>query len=68
MRICVLALICCSSMCQCLTTSGRIVRFADMPAEAPREGKRKKKRLVKRTKAITPLQAMMLRMAGTVVH
>lgn len=27
-------------------------------------GKRKKKRLVKKTKAITPLQAMMLRMAG----
>ncbi|XP_029014392.1 WW domain-binding protein 11 [Betta splendens] len=44
--------------------SGRSVRFADMPAEAPREGKRKKKRLVKKTKAITPLQAMMLRMAG----
>ncbi|XP_053194771.1 WW domain-binding protein 11 isoform X2 [Scomber japonicus] len=43
---------------------GRIVRFADIPAEAPREGKRKKKRLVKKTKAITPLQAMMLRMAG----
>lgn len=36
-----------------------------MPAEVPHEGKRKKKRLVKRTKAITPLQAMMLRMAGT---
>lgn len=35
-----------------------------MPPEAPREGKRKKKRLVKKTKAITPLQAMMLRMAG----
>ncbi|XP_074553662.1 WW domain-binding protein 11 [Halichoeres trimaculatus] len=44
--------------------AGRSVRFADMPPEAPREGKRKKKRLVKRTKAITPLQAMMLRMAG----
>lgn len=39
-----------------------------MPPEAPREGKRKKKRMVKRTKAITPLQAMMLRMAGTVVY
>lgn len=37
-----------------------------MPAEAPREGKKKKKRVVKKTKAITPLQAMMLRMAGTV--
>lgn len=37
-----------------------------MPAEAPHDGKRKKKRLVKRTKAITPLQAMMLRMAGTI--
>ncbi|CAK6960376.1 WW domain-binding protein 11 isoform X1 [Scomber scombrus] len=44
--------------------ASRIVRFADIPAEAPREGKRKKKRLVKKTKAITPLQAMMLRMAG----
>ncbi|XP_075888647.1 WW domain-binding protein 11 [Nelusetta ayraudi] len=44
--------------------AGRSVRFADMPAEAPHDGKRKKKRLVKRTKAITPLQAMMLRMAG----
>ncbi|KAM8723758.1 WW domain-binding protein 11 [Acanthopagrus schlegelii] len=44
--------------------AGRSVRFADMTPEAPREGKRKKKRLVKRTKAITPLQAMMLRMAG----
>ncbi|CAJ1075766.1 WW domain-binding protein 11 [Xyrichtys novacula] len=44
--------------------AGRSVRFADMPPEAPREGKRKKKRMVKRTKAITPLQAMMLRMAG----
>lgn len=39
-----------------------------MTPEAPREGKRKKKRLVKRTKAITPLQAMMLRMAGIIVH
>lgn len=44
--------------------AGRSVRFADMPPEGPREGKRKKKRLVKKTKAITPLQAMMLRMAG----
>ncbi|KAG7504822.1 WW domain-binding protein 11 [Solea senegalensis] len=44
--------------------AGRSVRFADMPAEVPREGKKKKKRLVKKTKAITPLQAMMLRMAG----
>ncbi|CAN9505781.1 unnamed protein product [Ophioblennius macclurei] len=44
--------------------AGRSVRFADIPPEAPREGKRKKKRLVKKTKAITPLQAMMLRMAG----
>lgn len=44
--------------------AGRSVRFADMPPDAPREGKRKKKRIVKRTKAITPLQAMMLRMAG----
>uniref|UniRef100_A0A3Q3WQ55 WW domain binding protein 11 n=1 Tax=Mola mola TaxID=94237 RepID=A0A3Q3WQ55_MOLML len=48
------------------STSFRSVRFADMPAEAPHEGKRKKKRLVKRTKAITPLQAMMLRMAQSV--
>lgn len=38
------------------------MRFADMPSP-PRE-RRKKKRLVKKTKAITPLQAMMLRMAG----
>lgn len=44
------------------------MRFADMPPEAPREGKRKKKRLVKKTKAITPLQAMMLRMAGTIAY
>lgn len=44
--------------------AGRSVRFADIPPEAPRDGKRKKKRLVKKTKAITPLQAMMLRMAG----
>lgn len=44
--------------------AGRSVRFADMPPEAPQDGKRKKKRLVKKTKAITPLQAMMLRMAG----
>ncbi|XP_056144048.1 WW domain-binding protein 11 [Lampris incognitus] len=41
----------------------RSVRFADMPPAAPRERK-KKKRVVKKTKAITPLQAMMLRMAG----
>nr|XP_020480626.1 LOW QUALITY PROTEIN: WW domain-binding protein 11 [Monopterus albus] len=44
--------------------AGRSVRFADIPAEAPLEVKRKKKRLVKKSKAITPLQAMMLRMAG----
>ncbi|CAL8264619.1 unnamed protein product [Gadus morhua 'NCC'] len=44
--------------------AGRSVRFADMPPAAPRDGKKKKKRLVKKTKAITPLQAMMLRMAG----
>ncbi|XP_028268770.1 WW domain-binding protein 11 [Parambassis ranga] len=45
--------------------AGRSVRFADMPPEAALDGKRKKKkRLVKKTKAITPLQAMMLRMAG----
>ncbi|XP_028312051.1 WW domain-binding protein 11 [Gouania willdenowi] len=43
--------------------AGRSVRFADLSAEASREGK-KRKRLVKKTKAITPLQAMMLRMAG----
>ncbi|XP_076020734.1 WW domain-binding protein 11 isoform X2 [Genypterus blacodes] len=47
--------------------AGRSVRFADMPPEAPREGKKKKKRVVKKTKAITPLQAMMLRMAGQAV-
>uniref|UniRef100_A0A8C7F023 WW domain-binding protein 11 n=1 Tax=Oncorhynchus kisutch TaxID=8019 RepID=A0A8C7F023_ONCKI len=45
--------------------AGRSVRFADMPPSAPRE-KSKKKRIVKKKKAITPLQAMMLRMAGTV--
>jgi len=39
-----------------------------MPPEALREGKKKKKRVVKKTKAITPLQAMMLKMAGTVVN
>ncbi|KAM3863478.1 WW domain-binding protein 11 [Diretmus argenteus] len=44
--------------------AGRSVRFADMPPAAPQEGRRKKKRVVKKTKAITPLQAMMLRMAG----
>ncbi|KAI5608684.1 WW domain-binding protein 11, partial [Silurus asotus] len=38
---------------------GRIVRFADIPQPA----KKRKKRVVKKTKAITPLQAMMLRMA-----
>uniref|UniRef100_A0A8C7Z240 WW domain binding protein 11 n=1 Tax=Oryzias sinensis TaxID=183150 RepID=A0A8C7Z240_9TELE len=38
------------------------VRFADLPAEG--DGKKKKKRVVKKSKAITPLQAMMLRMAG----
>lgn len=43
---------------------GRSVRFADMAPESALKGKRKKKRLVKKTKAITPLQAMMLRMAG----
>ncbi|KAJ8344948.1 hypothetical protein SKAU_G00291410 [Synaphobranchus kaupii] len=41
---------------------GRSVRFADMAPPAGRE--RKKRRAVKKTKAITPLQAMMLRMAG----
>ncbi|XP_069381152.1 WW domain-binding protein 11 [Paralichthys olivaceus] len=44
--------------------AGRSVRFAEMPPELARDGKKKKKRLVKKTKAITPLQAMMLRMAG----
>lgn len=44
--------------------AGRSVRFADIAPDAPQEGKKKKKRLVKKTKAITPLQAMMLRMAG----
>ncbi|XP_062310200.1 WW domain-binding protein 11 [Osmerus eperlanus] len=43
--------------------AGRSVRFADMPPAAPSR-ERKKKRVVKKTKAITPLQAMMLRMAG----
>ncbi|XP_033826453.1 WW domain-binding protein 11 [Periophthalmus magnuspinnatus] len=44
--------------------ASRRIRFADMPPDASQEGKQKKKRLVKKTKAITPLQAMMLRMAG----
>ncbi|XP_074511609.1 WW domain-binding protein 11 [Sebastes fasciatus] len=44
--------------------ASRSVRFADMPPDASRDGKKKKKRVVKKTKAITPLQAMMLRMAG----
>uniref|UniRef100_A0A8C2E781 WW domain binding protein 11 n=1 Tax=Cyprinus carpio TaxID=7962 RepID=A0A8C2E781_CYPCA len=39
--------------------TGRSVRFADMPP--PKE---KRKRRVMKTKSITPLQAMMLRMAG----
>ncbi|KAM8824653.1 WW domain-binding protein 11 isoform 1-T1 [Synchiropus picturatus] len=43
---------------------GRSVRFADMPSDAPGDGKKKKKRVVKKSNAITPLQAMMLRMAG----
>lgn len=40
---------------------GRTVRFADVPSSGKQQ---KKKRLVKKTKIITPLQAMMLRMAG----
>lgn len=40
------------------------MRFADVPQQA----KKRKKRVVKKTKAITPLQAMMLRMAGTHTH
>ncbi|XP_047214414.1 WW domain-binding protein 11-like [Girardinichthys multiradiatus] len=44
--------------------TGRSVRFADITADESQDGKRKKKRVVKKTKAITPLQAMMLRMAG----
>ena len=53
-------------VCVCVSLSfpGRSVRFADMPPAAPRGDGKKKKRLVKKTKAITPLQAMMLRMAG----
>ncbi|XP_073691410.1 WW domain-binding protein 11 [Garra rufa] len=39
--------------------TGRSVRFADMPSS-----KEKRKRRVAKTKSITPLQAMMLRMAG----
>ncbi|XP_067309681.1 WW domain-binding protein 11 [Pseudorasbora parva] len=39
--------------------TGRSVRFADMPPP-----KDKRKRRVMKTKSITPLQAMMLRMAG----
>ncbi|XP_062873129.1 WW domain-binding protein 11 [Trichomycterus rosablanca] len=38
----------------------RMVRFADISEPE----KKRKKRVVKKTKAITPLQAMMLRMAG----
>lgn len=48
-------------MCVCGGWLGRMVRFADVPQLS----KKKKKRVVKKTKAITPLQAMMLRMAGT---
>ncbi|XP_051569747.1 WW domain-binding protein 11 isoform X2 [Myxocyprinus asiaticus] len=40
--------------------TGRSVRFADMPPP----GEKRKKRAMKKTKTITPLQAMMLRMAG----
>ncbi|XP_051571666.1 WW domain-binding protein 11-like isoform X2 [Myxocyprinus asiaticus] len=40
--------------------TGRSVWFADMPS--PRE--KRKKRVMKKNKTITPLQAMMLRMAG----
>ncbi|XP_019726533.1 WW domain-binding protein 11 [Hippocampus comes] len=43
---------------------GRSVRFADMPSDASHDGTKKKKKSGKKTKAITPLQAMMLRMAG----
>ncbi|KAF7220667.1 WW domain-binding protein 11 [Nothobranchius furzeri] len=42
--------------------AGRSVRFADLPGDDSHDGK--KKRGAKKTKAITPLQAMMLRMAG----
>lgn len=50
--------------CLCWWRSGRTVRFADIPQSA----KKRKKRVVKKTKAITPLQAMMLRMAGNHTH
>ncbi|XP_057716505.1 WW domain-binding protein 11 isoform X2 [Corythoichthys intestinalis] len=43
---------------------GRSVRFADMPSDASHEGSKKKKKSGKKNKAITPLQAMMLKMAG----
>uniref|UniRef100_A0A8C2E276 WW domain binding protein 11 n=1 Tax=Cyprinus carpio TaxID=7962 RepID=A0A8C2E276_CYPCA len=43
--------------------TGRSVRFADMPP--PKE---KRKRRVMKTKSITPLQAMMLRMAGVTLY
>lgn len=46
---------------------GRSVRFADMPSDDSHDAKKKKTRVVKKAKAITPLQAMMLRMAGTVM-
>ncbi|XP_048870549.1 WW domain-binding protein 11-like [Brienomyrus brachyistius] len=42
--------------------AGRSVRFADMPPPASKERRRKK--TMKKSKTITPLQAMMLRMAG----
>ncbi|XP_049601978.1 WW domain-binding protein 11 [Syngnathus scovelli] len=42
---------------------GRSVRFADMPSDTSSDGTKKKKS-GKKTKAITPLQAMMLKMAG----
>ncbi|XP_037545427.1 WW domain-binding protein 11 [Nematolebias whitei] len=44
--------------------AGRSVRFADMPSDDSHDAKKKKTRVVKKAKAITPLQAMMLRMAG----
>ncbi|XP_061703051.1 WW domain-binding protein 11 [Syngnathoides biaculeatus] len=42
--------------------AGRSVRFADMPSDSSNEGTKRKSG--KKSKAITPLQAMMLKMAG----
>ncbi|XP_077591038.1 WW domain-binding protein 11 isoform X2 [Stigmatopora nigra] len=43
---------------------GRSVRFADLSSDTSNDGSKKKKKSGKKSKAITPLQAMMLKMAG----